>query len=276
EAKWSHLVQEEMPRGLKKYMEVELFPRIQLKAGRKGISLTTARRWLHKEGWVFEDQHALRKKGVGRGLHRSDIICSIIGHIPEAGQMIEYGKNCDGYWTGELFVNQVVNKIIPAFEARHGAGYQDLIMVDNSPLRKGHSAYSENALLATRMNTKPGGKQARMHSGWYLKDGRKVVQPMIFPPNHLTYPNQPKGLKYKYLRDNCDYMFDTIKENMPKALASVKLAIRCWEHRMVWWMDVYRIGMETSDAQLHVRRYSSTTYKSHRRVAERVARHFDQ
>ncbi|KAJ7710753.1 hypothetical protein B0H17DRAFT_1190450 [Mycena rosella] len=50
----------------------------------------------------------------------------------------------------------------------------------------------------------------------------------------------------KYLSDNWDYTFDTLKENMPKALTSVKLAtIRCWEHRMVQWMDAYHIGMET-------------------------------
>ncbi|KAJ6489378.1 hypothetical protein DFH09DRAFT_948186 [Mycena vulgaris] len=296
----NHVVREEMPRGLKKYMEIELFPRLQLKAGKKGISLTTARRWLHKEGfkyighkkgfWVFEDQHALRKKGVGRGLHRSDIICSTCGHIPEAGQQIEYGKNYDGYWTGELFVNQVERKILPSFEARHGPGFQALIMVDNS---QGHSAYAEDALLATRMNVNPGGKQARMHDGWYIKDGRKIIQLMIFPSNHPTYPNQPKGMKHfhcelnfieffwgmvkKYLRDNCDYTFDTLKENMPKALASVKLAtIRRWEHRMVRWMDAYRAGLETQDAQLQVRQFSSRTYKSHRRVAERVARAFDQ
>ena len=35
----------------------------------------------------------------------------------------------------------------------------------------------------------------------------------------------------KYLRDNCNYTFDTLKENMPKALESVPLAtIRRWEH----------------------------------------------
>ena len=41
-----------MPNGLKKYMELELFPRIQVKAG-KGISLHTACRWLHKEGLKY-------------------------------------------------------------------------------------------------------------------------------------------------------------------------------------------------------------------------------
>jgi hypothetical protein len=38
-----------------------------------------------------------RKKGVGRGLHQSDIICSTVGWIEEASQTLEYGKNYDGY-----------------------------------------------------------------------------------------------------------------------------------------------------------------------------------
>jgi hypothetical protein len=40
-----HLICEEMLLGLKKYMEVELFPHIHLRVGH-GISLSTARRWL--------------------------------------------------------------------------------------------------------------------------------------------------------------------------------------------------------------------------------------
>jgi len=35
--------------------------------------------------------------------------------------------------------------------------------------------------------------------------------------------------------------FDTLKENMPKALASMELqTIRRWEHQMFRWMDAYR------------------------------------
>jgi hypothetical protein len=181
-----HIIGEEMPRGLKRYMEIELFPRIHLKVGR-GISLSTARRWLHLEGfryishkkglyfdghdrpdvlayrqnyflptmksfesrlvryivgdvdktvlpsnyveralvlcahdestsqandapekaWVLEEQHHLRKKGPGRGLHQSDVICSTVGWLSDASQTLEYGKNYEGYWTGELFVRQV-------------------------------------------------------------------------------------------------------------------------------------------------------------------------
>ena len=60
-----------------------------------------------KMSWVFEDQHALRKKGPGRGLHQSDVVCSTVGWLEEASQTLEYGKNYDGYWMGELFVKQV-------------------------------------------------------------------------------------------------------------------------------------------------------------------------
>jgi len=186
------IIREEMPRGLKRYMELELFPRIHMKVGR-GISISTARRWLRSEGfryishkkglyfdghdrpdvveyrqnsflpammeyaprlvryvvndvekeldtkpqnyvekrlvvcaqdestaqsndgkaksWVFEDHHPLRKKGAGRGIHQSDVICSTVGWLEKGSQTIEYGKNYDGYWTGELFVKQVIVNI---------------------------------------------------------------------------------------------------------------------------------------------------------------------
>lgn len=188
-----HIIKTEMPKGLKRYMEVVLFPRIHLKVGR-GVSISTARRWMRREGfrfesyrkglyydghdradvveyrqqsflpemerhkqrlvqyivsdveqeflynpnnyverrlvlcahdemtaqahdgkaksWVLDNQHALRKKGVGRGIHQSDIICSTVGWLPEASQTLEYGKNYEGYWTGELFIKQVCINVI--------------------------------------------------------------------------------------------------------------------------------------------------------------------
>ena len=51
--KYMHrVVDEEMPRGLKQYMELVLFPRIHLKV-KKGISIHAARRFLHKEGFRY-------------------------------------------------------------------------------------------------------------------------------------------------------------------------------------------------------------------------------
>lgn len=170
-----HVVSKEMPAGLKKYMELELFPHIQLKVAR-GISLRMAHQWLHKEGfkymahkkalyydgheredvvdyrqnvflpamkkfesclmgyvvgnvdkeielqlapgerkvilvahnemtaqandgatmsWVWQGEQPLKKKGVGRGLHQSDVICSMKGWLSKASQTLEYGKNYD-------------------------------------------------------------------------------------------------------------------------------------------------------------------------------------
>ena len=41
----------------------------------------------------------------------------------------------------------------------------------------------------------------------------------------------------KYLRDHRDYTFDILKENMPKAVASLPLrTIRRCEHQMYRWM----------------------------------------
>ncbi|OAX42237.1 hypothetical protein K503DRAFT_646380, partial [Rhizopogon vinicolor AM-OR11-026] len=52
------------------------------------------------------------------------------------------------------------------------------------------------------------------------------------------------GMVKKYLCDHCEYTFDTLKENMLKALASVPLqTIRRWEHRMYHWMEAYRSGL---------------------------------
>ncbi|KDQ25265.1 hypothetical protein PLEOSDRAFT_1077894 [Pleurotus ostreatus PC15] len=224
------VVDEEMPRGLKKYLELELFPRINVRAGKKGVSIRTAPNNGKAQSWIFEGEQPLRKKGVGRGLHQSDVICSTYGWLPEASQTLEYGKNYDGYWTGELFVKQLKEKIIPTFEKYHGAGYKALIIVDNS---QGHSAYATDALLTSRMNLQPGGKQARLCDGWYLKDNQKVIQAMVFPADHPEHPNEPKGMKQRYLAEHCDYTFETLKENMPKALQSVKVeTIRKWEHRM--------------------------------------------
>ncbi|KAI0669706.1 hypothetical protein C8Q78DRAFT_977503 [Trametes maxima] len=281
------IINSEMPRGLRQYMEVELFPRVHLRPG-KGISMRTAQRRLvlvaHDEmtaqsndgqskSWVLEGEYPLKKKGAGRGIHRSDVICSTVGWLQDAGQSLEYGKNYEGYWTGELFVKQLQEKIIPAFEAAHGPGYQALIMVDNS---QGHSAYSDDALLTSRMNLRPGGKQARMRDGWYLREGIKVIQKMVFPQDHTKFPDMPKGMKEILEERNCDYTFSTLQENIPRALASVSTElIRKWEHRSIRWMEAYRSGLDSRDAQEQVKAFSSRRYKSHCRIPETLARTLD-
>ena len=49
-----HITNIKMPQGLKKYMELELFPCLQLKSA-KGVSVTTAHRLLQWEGFCFQE-----------------------------------------------------------------------------------------------------------------------------------------------------------------------------------------------------------------------------
>ncbi|KDQ32259.1 hypothetical protein PLEOSDRAFT_1034296, partial [Pleurotus ostreatus PC15] len=64
------IVHKEMPAGLKRYMEVELFPHIHLKVA-KGISYSTAHRWLRKEGFDYIEH---RKGLYYDGHKRPDIV----------------------------------------------------------------------------------------------------------------------------------------------------------------------------------------------------------
>ena len=61
----------------------------------------------HAKSWVLNGEQPIRKKGPGCGMHQSEVICSTVGHLKDAGQALEYGKNYDRYWNGELFIKQV-------------------------------------------------------------------------------------------------------------------------------------------------------------------------
>ncbi|KAJ3984700.1 hypothetical protein F5890DRAFT_1411020 [Lentinula detonsa] len=280
----------EMPRGLKVFIEEKVLPRLHVKpASSLGLSLSSMRCNLvlvaHDEmvaqahdglkyTWVLNGEQPLRKKGVGRGLHQSDFICSTVGWLEKASVTIEYGKNHDGMWTGELFAKQIQEKFFKAFADAHGPGHIAVILVDNS---QGHSSYAPDALRASGMNLKPGGKQARMHAGWYMRDGQKIIQPMIYGPDHEMYSNQAKGMKARWLREHCDYTFSTLQKNMQRALRSVPVqVIRKWEHRTWRFIDAYAANLDAKDALLKVKQFSSQKYKSHRRVPERLVQAMDQ
>ena len=84
------------------------------------------------------------------------------------------------------------------------------------------------------------------------------------------------GAVKKWLRDHCDYTFETLRQNMPKALGSVPVElIRKWEHRAWRFIDAYAEGLGARDAQKKVKEFSSRTYKSHRRIPEQLAQAMD-
>jgi len=53
----------------------------------------------------------------------------------------------------------------------------------------------EDALLVSRMNVQLGGKQAQIQNGWFVHNGQKITQPLIFLSNHPDFPNEPKEIK---------------------------------------------------------------------------------
>ena len=60
-----------------------------------------------KQGWVMNGTQPLQQKCLGRGLHQIEVTCLTVSWMKDARQCLEYGKKYDGYWSGEMFVQQV-------------------------------------------------------------------------------------------------------------------------------------------------------------------------
>jgi hypothetical protein len=45
------------------------------------------------------------------------------------------------------------------------------------------------------MNLNPGGAKPKMQDGWFMHNGQRIFQPMVFPQNHPKHPGKPKGMK---------------------------------------------------------------------------------
>ncbi len=77
----------------------------------------------------------------------------------EARAYLQPGKDREGFWTSEHLIEQVKTKAIPIFETLF-PNCIALFAFDNS---SNHAAFkSDDALVANRMNLKPGGKQPKM------------------------------------------------------------------------------------------------------------------
>ena len=103
-------------------------------------------------------------------------------------------KNQEGYWTFEYLLKQIKSKVILIFEVK----FSDTTAVfafDNST---NHVAYAKDALVASRMNLGPGGKQPIMRSTSFInKDGQKITQQMVFSEDYSDpiLRGKPKGIK---------------------------------------------------------------------------------
>ena len=90
--------------------------------------------------------------------------------VPQSARVIfEYGKNCDGYWNNELFMEQMemaVKVAEPKYPLKH-------VWIFDHSCR--HTAFAPDALVASRLNRKPGGKQPVMHDTVWAGKPQKLV-----------------------------------------------------------------------------------------------------
>jgi hypothetical protein len=93
----------------------------------------------------------------------------------------------DRYWTADKLVMQLHKAV--ALVKRAFPGKKVLWLFDNATL---HQAMAPEALLASKMNLNPGGKQPRMRDG-LLPNGSP--QSMCFPEDHSDHPGQAKGAR---------------------------------------------------------------------------------
>lgn len=102
-------------------------------------------------------------------------------------EFFEYGKNNEGYWTGERLLKQVVKKAMPIGEALY-LGYQLLFLFDNAT---SHLIFASNALQVGEMNKSIEGQQKFLRDGWYIdNEGNTIQQKMSFLSSSLA-PDQP-------------------------------------------------------------------------------------
>ena len=157
--------------------------------------------WFHDESsynanddqstmWKDQTMQVMRPKGRGAGLMVSDFIEERDGYlaipdalyetvkqhdpsIPQSARVIfEYGKTRDGYWNNQLFMEQMEVAVRVAEAKYPPRAFNHVWIFDHSC---GHTAFAPDALVASRLNRKPGGKQPAMRDTVWAGKPQKLV-----------------------------------------------------------------------------------------------------
>ena len=144
-----------------------------------------------KKQWGTKDNHMLMPKSRGAGIMISDFISEQDGYLclneeefaeglskfsnlkRFARASLEYGEHKDGYWTSDRFIDQIKRCAeIAECKYQKEKGYKVIWVFDHSSC---HGAYGDDALNASRMNAKPGGKQPIMHDTIWQGNVQRMV-----------------------------------------------------------------------------------------------------
>ena len=181
------------------------------------------------QGWMWGEKNkiVIKPKGQGRGIMVSDFIEEHNGYLrlteefaqgkirypdlkQEARVLLRFGSDYEGYWNSDKFLIQVRDAIKIAKVKYSPEEYNVYWFFDQS---SGHTAFSDNALVASRMNVKPGGKQPVMHDTNYMGVSYTMV----------LSDGTPKGMKL-VLKDR---KYDTTSmkaDDMRKVLQEISIA----------------------------------------------------
>ena len=140
--------------------------------------------------WLQHDQIVIKPKSRRSGRMVSDFVDEHSGFLrlteeefeiarehfegitKEAREIIEYGENRDGFWTGEKFLSQVKKALLIAEFKYPREKYTLLWLFDQS---SNHRAKAQDALVAHKMNVRPGGDQPRIRDTIYQGKLQKMV-----------------------------------------------------------------------------------------------------
>ena len=93
--------------------------------------------------------------------------------IKQSARVIfEHGKAKEGYWNSDLFLEQIKTAVKVAEAKYPPRVYKHVWVFDHSC---GHRAYAPDALVVSRLNRKPGGKQPAMRETTWAGKPQKMV-----------------------------------------------------------------------------------------------------
>ena len=151
--------------------------------------------------WGKRGEGMLRPKSKGSGIMVSDFVDQVNGYLAltddefkeahakdltitqKARRTLEYGESREGYWSCDKFMLQMEVAVkIADIKYPKSEGWNIVWIFDHSSC---HTAMAADALDVSKMNVKPGGKQAVMHDTFW---GGKVQK--------MNYSlGIPKGMK---------------------------------------------------------------------------------
>ena len=144
---------------------------------------------------------------------------------------LEVGKNKEGYWGSEPFQKQV-QLFLMAFEDMFPPDkYVAILILDHS---SGHTAKAEDARHVQNMNVKPGGKQHWIRDGWYIKDGRRVVQKI--GKRGMRAVLEERGLVKPKEKKNADELADILSKQADflEERPEVEIDVQNSGHFVLW------------------------------------------